>query len=267
MTRSQSSMIVLLTIVAHFFFAGELLAQTVIYVDDDAAGANNGSSWCDAFIYLQDALAAAADSSGTVNEIRVAQGAYQPDQGEGLTLGDRDASFNLQNGVAIRGGYAGCGVYDPNARDVEAYVSVLYGDITGDDETTGGRDCCTPHEGASCENEACATTVCEQAPQCCEFDWSHWCAMVAIESCSDMSGVCSNSRHIVSSVDTDASASLDGFTVTRGFSDLPTGSDEGGSGLSNVGDPMISHCTFTKNAAGGYFAFGGAVHSSGSPTF
>ena len=49
----------------------------IIYVDDDdAAGANNGSSWADAFVYLQDALAVAQPG----DEIRVAQGLYRPDQ-------------------------------------------------------------------------------------------------------------------------------------------------------------------------------------------
>ena len=34
----------------------------VILVDDDATGANNGSSWVDAYKYLQDALADARSS-------------------------------------------------------------------------------------------------------------------------------------------------------------------------------------------------------------
>ena len=51
-------------------------AQDVLYVDADAAGAGDGSSWCDAYTYLQDALAAADASGGTVTEVRVAQGVY-----------------------------------------------------------------------------------------------------------------------------------------------------------------------------------------------
>ncbi|UCG88236.1 MAG: hypothetical protein JSW71_06735, partial [Gemmatimonadota bacterium] len=41
------------------FKAVSAQAQTVIYVDDDAPGANDGSSWTDAFRDLQDALAIA----------------------------------------------------------------------------------------------------------------------------------------------------------------------------------------------------------------
>ena len=85
--------------------AGAVHGQTVVYVDVTATGTNNGSSWCDAYVYLQDALAAAGPST----EIRVAQGIYRPDQGAGQTPSDREATFQLLDGVALRGGYAGCG--------------------------------------------------------------------------------------------------------------------------------------------------------------
>jgi probable HAF family extracellular repeat protein len=101
----------------------------IIYVDDDASGANNGSSWDDAFNYLQDALTAVWDG----DEIRVAQGIYKPDQGEGVTPGDREATFQLINGVTIKGGYAGTGAPEPNARDIELYETILTGDLNGND--------------------------------------------------------------------------------------------------------------------------------------
>lgn len=60
-----------------------VIAQ-ITYVDADATGAKNGTSWPDAFNYLQDALAIA--QSG--DEIRVAQGIYRPDRGGGNRTGD-----------------------------------------------------------------------------------------------------------------------------------------------------------------------------------
>ena len=51
-----------------------------IYVDDDANDLNNGSSWVDAYRYLQDALADARLADKPV-EIKVAQGRYTPDRG------------------------------------------------------------------------------------------------------------------------------------------------------------------------------------------
>ncbi|MHC4545627.1 MAG: DUF3466 family protein, partial [Planctomycetota bacterium] len=100
-----------------------------IYVDDDAAGANDGSSWADAFNYLQDALAAALSG----DEIRVAQGIYKPDQGAGITPGDREATFQLINGVTIKGGYAGYGQPDPNVRNITTYKTILSGDLNSND--------------------------------------------------------------------------------------------------------------------------------------
>jgi len=86
-----------------------------IYVNAHTTGTNDGSSWDNAYKYLQDALAAA--SRGDV--IKVADGVYKPDQGAAITPGDREASFKLKSGVAIYGGRGG--------------ESILSGDLNGDD--------------------------------------------------------------------------------------------------------------------------------------
>lgn len=104
----------------------------VIYVDDSSIGVGDGTSWVDAYKYLQDALADADTASKPV-EIRVAQGIYTPDQGAGVTRGDPHAEFQLINDVAVRGGYAGIGAKDPDARYIEAYETILSGDLAGDD--------------------------------------------------------------------------------------------------------------------------------------
>ncbi|MFC1763385.1 right-handed parallel beta-helix repeat-containing protein [Planctomycetota bacterium] len=97
----------------------------VIYVNDDATGANNGISWTDAYHHLQDGLADAARG----DEIRVAQGIYKPDLGGGNVPGDREATFQLINGVVMKGGFDNLG----NARGVEVYETILSGDLNGDD--------------------------------------------------------------------------------------------------------------------------------------
>jgi hypothetical protein len=98
----------------------------VVYVDVDATGANDGSSWRDAYRRLQDAL-------GAGQEVRVAQGIYKPDQGNGFTPGDKGATFELVPGVTVKGGYAGFGEPAPDARDIVKYKTILSGDLAGND--------------------------------------------------------------------------------------------------------------------------------------
>lgn len=106
--------------------------KQIIYVDADAPGPiHNGFNWNNAFLYLQDALDAAASG----DEIRVAQGTYIPDQNSTNPSGsgDRVATFLLVNGVAIKGGYAGFGELEPDKRDIEINKTILSGDLAGND--------------------------------------------------------------------------------------------------------------------------------------
>jgi len=107
----------------------------VIYVDDDATGVNDGSGWANAYVYLQDALADANDAQKPV-EIRVAQGTYTPDCGNGYVRGDKQAKFLLKSDITIKGGFAGVGANDPNAWDHQVYETVLSGDLSGNDESS-----------------------------------------------------------------------------------------------------------------------------------
>jgi predicted outer membrane repeat protein len=111
------------------------IAPEIIYVDDDATGANVGTSWRYAINSLQDALLLAYFMEKPV-EIRVAEGTYTPDHGIGIMPGDKSASFQLMNGVTIKGGYApnlSGGRGQPDVRDINRYESTLSGDLNADD--------------------------------------------------------------------------------------------------------------------------------------
>jgi len=126
--------LILLTLHATAIASGK-----IIYVDDDANGLNDGSSWADAYNFLQDALADANSCAKPV-EIRVAQGIYKPDQGVGIIPGDRKATFQLKNGVTVNGGYAGLGQPYPNNRNIDLYKTILSGDL--DDNNVDVNDPC-----------------------------------------------------------------------------------------------------------------------------
>ncbi|WP_170254810.1 SdrD B-like domain-containing protein, partial [Phaeodactylibacter luteus] len=98
--------------------------EEVFYVDINATGLNNGTSWVNAYNSLQDALARA--SSG--DQVWVAAGEYLPTSGT-----DREASFRVASGVSIYGSLPS-GASALTAQDTAAYPTILSGNI-GDPAT------------------------------------------------------------------------------------------------------------------------------------
>jgi hypothetical protein len=197
----------------------------IIYVDADANGLNNGSGWADAYNYLQDALADVNSEQKPV-EIRVAAGVYKPDRSsaEPNGIGDRKATFQLINGVTIKGGYASPRMSlsgaDPNARDIKLYETILSGDLAGNDELTDP-----------------SYLLYEESRQ-------------------------ENSYHVLAGSGTDSSSVLSGCTIVGGqaYSEEFQYLNEFcyGGGLHIIsGSPVILNCTFKSNAA---LEYGGSIH-------
>ncbi len=85
---------------------GSARAQPDIYVDTDATGAGDGTSWTDAYTSLQDALQEAR-TNGTSDEVWVAAGTYYPDDGSSTNADDRTESFRVESGIDLRGHFSG----------------------------------------------------------------------------------------------------------------------------------------------------------------
>ncbi|TRX48573.1 T9SS type A sorting domain-containing protein [Fulvivirga sp. M361] len=100
----------------HFF----ALSQTRYFVDADASGSNDGSSWENAFLNLSDALTVIAEG----DEIWMAEGTYLPGN-------SRFSSYNIRvSDLKIYGGFNGTET-DLTERDITANPTILSGEIGG----------------------------------------------------------------------------------------------------------------------------------------
>ena len=110
-----------------FFWASKNLEAKIIYVNANVAGgAQDGSSWQDAYPLLQSALLL----SEYGDSIWVASGTYHPTTGT-----SRYVSFILKNGVKLYGGFAGTETA-LDQRDWELNATILSGDIGVPDDST-----------------------------------------------------------------------------------------------------------------------------------
>jgi len=152
-------------------------------------------------------------NAGANSELWVQAGTYRPTSGSDLT-----ATFQLRNGVALYGGFAGTESLR-NQRDPVVNVTILSGDI-------GANDLANP-----------------------------------ITSPSQI--VPGNSYHVVTGSGTDASAVLDGFTVTAGSANGTSTFGTGGGIYTSAGSPTLANLVFAGNLAN---TGGGMYNTASSPS-
>ncbi|MFC4820099.1 IPT/TIG domain-containing protein [Dokdonella ginsengisoli] len=199
------------------------------HVRHDAAGADDGSSWTDAYVDLQSAL---TDASCT--EVWVARGVYRPvtpADPQAVTEAERTATFRLVPGTKLYGGFAGDEIA-LDQRDPAARLTVLSGDLAGDDSgAVDGVDVDVPGDGSNGENSL---------------------------HVASLDGV-----GLVVAADT----VLDGFTITAGNGGSQSGGglycgSGAGAGRCN---PTLSNLVFSANAADGGAAIAAASMAEASP--
>lgn len=214
---SARSQIILALFLAASSFARTALADHIIYVNASAAGANNGTSWPDAYTDLQDALTEAETMNSEPCEIWVAVGTYKPDRG----TGDPWASFDLPDRVALYGGFVG----SEQLREVRNWLSnetILSGDLLGNDDPNNipSSTCCYPSLGEGCDDAICTeavTSIVNPAPPC-ELYWHSFCSVAAQSLCCNLCRPtkCDNSSTIIKAINLSEGAIVDGFTIEGG---------------------------------------------------
>jgi predicted outer membrane repeat protein len=199
---------------------------TVLYVDDDAPPGGDGQSWQTAFTYLQDALYAA--------RIPGSAGAGAP--GHGVPGAEIDEIHVAQ------------GCYQPDQDEA--------GQVTpGDREASFALI-----SGVSLKGGYAGLGAPDPDERDIELYETIFTGDLAGDDQPDFVNYDENSYHVVSALDCDNTAILDGFTITAGHAD-GAGPHEFGAGLvaDYPGAAAVHECSFVANRAdwgGGIFNWG-----------
>ncbi len=251
--------------------AGSVLGQPVRVVDASAPPGGDGLTWTTAFTYLQDALAAAAAPGSGVNELRVAAGTYKPDRGQNQTPGNRSATFQLLNGVTLKGGYAGINAPDPDHRDISAHQTSLSGDLAGNDGANFSNNAENSYHVVTASNTN-ATAVLDgftiaggnangNWPQPYYLGAGLYCVTgdPTLLNCTFRENSATGSDARGAGVYTEESSPT--FTNCLFTGNKVGTSYEGGAGISSFfGSPTLTGCVFSNNSA----SAGGGIHSAGA---
>ncbi|RXK59685.1 T9SS type A sorting domain-containing protein [Lacibacter luteus] len=183
----------------------------ILYVNKNATGANNGTSWADAYISLQDAL---GNTCSQVTQIWVAKGTYYPDEGAGVTNNNRSASFVMKNNIAVYGGFAGTET-SLSQRNWNTNATVLSGDID--------------------QNDAPSIATANLLSETSRSNNSYHVIRNSFTTDNPLTNT----------------AVLDGFVITGGNASGTNPDNAGAGMYNSYASPVVKNCLFTRNAANG----------------
>jgi hypothetical protein len=222
---------------------GALAQGDTIYVDADADGANNGDSWMDAYTDLQLAL----DEAGEEDQIWVAAGTYKPTAEHGGS-GDRYRSFQMENGVAIYGGF------DPSVGDTEwedrdwvAHLTILSGDI-----------------GIGGDRSDNSYHVFYHSEEYIDLDSSAILDGFAISG-GNANGTSWNEYRGGGMYNDNSSPTLTNCTFSDNSAGVWVGPTGGGGMYNHGSSPVLTNCTFSGNWTYGLSSGGGMLNEDSSP--
>jgi predicted outer membrane repeat protein len=267
---------------AYYNYLPIIYKPAVIYVDADAIGNNDGSSWADAYTTLQ----AAFENATAGSQVWVAAGTYYPSVEACGSGSDRYRTFQLKNGVAVYGGF------DPSIGDVSwgdrdwvANAVILSGDIgiLGDKSDNSYHVFCHPF-GFSLDSSAILDGFVIQDGNANDADFVE--VFGGGMNNSDISSptlrnitFSNNSAVVGGGLSTHGATTLTNITFINNFASQDGGGMNGGyqTILTNVtfshnsavgfggglyGDPVLDNVTFYGNSA----SFGGGMYNTGSTT-
>ncbi len=110
-------------------FDASLNCLSKIYVDIDATGTNDGTSWTNAYSTLQDAI----DAVQVDGEIWIAEGTYVPTQSpDDVSTNTRDYAFHINKNLKIYGGFSG--TENSLSERNSGNTTILSGDLDNDND-------------------------------------------------------------------------------------------------------------------------------------
>jgi hypothetical protein len=119
----------------------------VIYVDIDATGSDDGTSWTNAFTNLHEAI----DSAVAGDEIWVAEGTYVPNRNTSGSVSTNNVNNTFyidKDSIGFYGGFNGTET-TRTQRDLSRYVTILSGDMDNDGNLTDNAEKVVYMDGSS----------------------------------------------------------------------------------------------------------------------